>query len=251
MTRYSNRRMVTALRFIVVIAALALPAAARAQRVVDLGHALAVTDPSWTGERVFQRTAEKGDGYIGGTFSSDEHFGTHLDAPAHFGGAWTVDRIPVDRLVRPGICISITGRAEDYQLTVADVKAFEATNGAIPEGAIVMIATGWDARWPDQQKYMNERAGVKHFPGIHPDAAAYLARDRKIVGIGIDTPSVDYGPSAKFETHNLTMPLNVFHIENAANLTSLPASGFTIVVAPIKLAGGSGGPTRVYALLRN
>ena len=69
-------------------------------------------------------------------------------------------------------------------------------------------------------------------------------------GIGIDTPSVDYGPSAKFETHNLTMPLNLYHIENAANLTTLPATGFTIVVAPIKLAGGSGGPTRVFALLR-
>jgi kynurenine formamidase len=241
---------VAAIRFIPLIAVLAVPVPALAQRVVDLGHSLAVTDPSWTGERVFQRKAEQGDGYVGGTFSSDEHFGTHLDAPAHFGGAWTVDRIPVDRLVRSGICINITGRAEDYQLTVADVKAFEAKNGAIPEGAIVMIATGWDARWPDQKKYMNDRGGVKHFPGIHPDAAAYLAKDRKVAGIGIDTPSVDYGPSAKFETHHLTMPLNVFHIENAANLTSLPASGFTIVVAPIKLAGGSGGPTRVFALLR-
>ena len=240
----------TAIRFAALIAVLVIPMPALAQRVVDLGHSLAVTDPSWTGERVFQRKAEQGDGYVGGTFSSDEHFGTHLDAPAHFGGAWTVDRIPVERLVRPGICINITGRAEDYRLTLADVKAFESKNGAIPEGAIVMIATGWDARWPDQKKYMNERAGVKHFPGIHPDAAAYLAKDRKVAGIGIDTPSVDYGPSAKFETHHLTMPLNVFHIENAANLTSLPASGFTLVVAPIKLAGGSGGPTRVFALLR-
>jgi kynurenine formamidase len=240
----------TAIRFIPLIAVLAVPMPALAQRVVDLGHSLAVTDPSWTGERVFQRKAEQGDGYVSGTFSSDEHFGTHLDAPAHFGGAWTVDRIPVDRLVRPGICINVTGKPEDYQVTVADLKAFEAKNGAIPEGAIVMIATGWDARWPDQKKYMNDRGGVKHFPGIHPDAAAYLAKDRKVAGIGIDTPSVDYGPSAKFETHHLTMPLNVFHIENAANLTSLPASGFTIVVAPIKLAGGSGGPTRVFALLR-
>lgn len=226
-----------------------VPAPAGAQKIIDLGHALAVTDPSWTGDRVFQRKAEKGDGYVGGTFSSDEHFGTHLDAPAHFGGAWTVDRIPADRLVRPGICINVTGKPEDYQLTVADVKAFEAKNGAIPAGSIVMIATGWDARWPDQKKYMNEHAGVKHFPGVHPDAAAYLARDRKIAGLGIDTPSVDYGPSTKFETHNLTMPLNVFHIENAAGLTALPAKGFTLVVAPIKLAGGSGGPTRVFALL--
>jgi kynurenine formamidase len=228
----------------------AFPCASWAQRVVDLGHSLAVTDPSWTGERVFDRKPEKGDGYVGGSFNSDEHFGTHLDAPAHFGGAWTVDKIPVERLVRPGICINVTGKPEDYRVTVADLKAFEAKNGAIPEGSIVMIATGWDSRWPDQKRYMNDRNGVKHFPGIHPDAAAYLAKDRKVAGIGIDTPSVDYGPSAKFETHQLTMPLNVFHIENATNLTTLPASGFTIVVAPIKLAGGSGGPARVFALLR-
>lgn len=233
-----------------LLVVLASPRIAVAQRVVDLGHSLAATDPSWTGTKVFDRKSEKGDGYVGGTFSSDEHFGTHLDAPAHFGGAWTVDKIPVERLVRPGICINLTGKPEDYQVTVADLKAFEAKNGAIPEGSIVMIATGWDSRWPDQKRYMNERNGVKHFPGIHPDAAAYLAKDRKVAGIGIDTPSVDYGPSAKFETHHLTMPLNVFHIENAANLTMLPASGFTIVVAPIKLAGGSGGPTRVFALFR-
>ena len=232
-----------------VVFALAVPGVASAQRVIDLGHSLAATDPSWSGQPVFQRKPEKGDGYVGGSFSSDEHFGTHLDAPAHFSGAWTVDRIPADRLVRPGICINVTGRAEDYQVTLADVKAFEQKNGAIPEGAIVMIATGWDSRWPDQKRYMNERNGVKHFPGLSTEAAAYLARDRKVAGIGIDTPSIDYGPSAKFETHNLTMKLNLFHIENAANLTTLPASGYTIVVAPIKLAGGSGGPTRVFALL--
>ena len=86
----------------------------------------------------------------------------------------------------------------------------------------MLFATGWDVRWPDQKKYMNDRGGVKHFPGIHPDAAAYLAKDRKVAGLGIDTPSVDYGPSAKFETHNLTMPLNVFHIENAARLDVAP-----------------------------
>ena len=196
------------IRAVAFVVALGAAAPVLAQRVVDLGHPLAVTDPSWDGSRVFQRKGTDGGGYVGGTFSSDEHFGTHLDAPAHFGGTWTVDRIPVDRLVRPGICINVTGKPEDYQIT-----------------------------------------GVKHFPGIHPDAAAYLARDRKVAGLGIDTPSVDYGPSAKFETHNLTMRLNVFHIENAARLTSLPPRGFTLVVAPINLAGGSGGPARVFALL--
>ena len=239
------------LGIIIVVLTLAAPVTAFAQRVVDLGHALSASDPSWNGTPAFQRTPEKGDGYVGGSFSSDEHFGTHLDAPAHFGGAWTVDRIPVDRLVRPGICINVTGKSEDYQVTVNDLMAFEAKNGPIPEGSIVMIATGWDSRWPDPKRYMNERNGVKHFPGLTTEAGAYLATKRKVVGIGIDTPSIDYGPSEKFETHNLTMKANLFHIENAANLTTLPASGFTLVVAPIKLAGGSGGPTRVFALLPN
>lgn len=221
-------------------------------RVLDLGHPLSESDPSWSGQRVFSRTGVKGEGFAMGKFSSDEHFGTHLDAPVHAGGTWTTDQIPVDLLVRPGVCLNVEAEAakdEDYRLTVADVLRFEAKAGRIPEGAVVLVATGWDRRWPDQGRYINDRAGVKHFPGISVEAAALLARERKVAGIGIDTPSVDYGPSAKFETHHTTMPANVYHIENATNLTGLPASGFTVVVAPINLAGGSGGPTRVFAIL--
>lgn len=217
---------------------------AQSPRVIDLGHPLRATDPSWSGKAAFERKGTPQNG----RFESEEHFGTHLDAPSHFGGAWTADQIPVDRLVRPGVCISATGKPEDYQVTADDVKAWESRNGPIPEGAIVLFATGWDARWPDRRTYMNERRGVKHFPGIAADAARYLV-ERKIAGIGIDTPSVDYGPSEKYETHNITNPANIYHIENARGLTKLPPTGFTVVVAPINLAGGSGGPTRVFALL--
>src|SRR6478735_5881221 len=115
---------------------LTFASSAAAQKVVDLGHSLSATDPSWEGPPVFERKSVKGDGYVTGTFSSDEHFGTHLDAPAHFGGAWTVDKIPVDRLVRPGVCIKVTPKGDDYQVTVADLKAFESRNGAIAEGSI-------------------------------------------------------------------------------------------------------------------
>lgn len=223
--------------------------------VIDLGHPLGDTDPNWSGGQVFNRasiaTLEK-DGYNAGRFSTEEHFGTHVDAPAHFSNGWTVDRIPPDRLVRPGVCLNIEGKAaadEDYRLTVADITAFESREGPIPEGAMIFIATGWDRRWPEPRTYMNERSGVKHFPGLSVEAAAYLARDRKVAGIGIDTPSIDYGPSARFEAHRVTMPLNVYHVENAANLTRLPPNGFTAVVAPVNIAGGSGGPARVFALL--
>jgi len=220
------------------------PPVHRAMRVLDLGHPLRAADPSWDGKPAFEREGTPRNG----RFESQEHFGTHLDAPSHFGGAWTVDRIPPERLVRPGVCINVTGKPEDYQVTAADLKAWESAHGAIPDGAVVFIATGWDARWPDRAAYMNERRGVKHFPGIGVDAARYLV-ERKVAGIGIDTPSVDYGPSTQFETHNITNPANIYHIENARGLTTLPPSGFTVVVAPINLAGGSGGPTRVLALL--
>ncbi len=213
-------------------------------KVIDLGHPLRATDPSWDGKQAFERKGTPQNG----RFESQEHFGTHLDSPSHFGGAWTTDQIPPERLVRPGVCINVTGKSEDYQITVADVKAWESRNGAIPEGAVVMFATGWDARWPDRKAYMNERGGVKHFPGLSAELGRYLV-ERRIAGIGIDTASIDYGPSQKYETHNITNPANIYHIENARNLTRLPPTGFTVVVAPINLGGGSGGPTRVFALL--
>jgi kynurenine formamidase len=224
--------------------------------VVDLGHPLSDADPSWTGQKVFTwsvaATMDK-DGYFAGRFATDEHFGTHLDAPAHFAPkGWTVDQIPADRLVRPGVALNVEEKVranDDYQVTLADVHAFEQRHGPIPEGAIVLVATGWDRRWIDPRQYMNERGGVKHFPGVAPETAGYLARTRKIAGLGIDTPSVDYGPSRTFETHRTTQPLNVYHIENAARLTTLPPTGFTVVVAPVKIRGGSGGPARVFALV--
>ncbi len=238
--------------------AIVLAAALEAQsqpKMIDLGHPLSATDPSWDGTPVFNRTVTSTvakDGYATGKFTTEEHFGTHLDAPAHFGGEWTTDRIPVERLMRPGVCINVAGRAgvdDDYRLTLDDVRAFESKAGAIPEGAAVLVATGWDRFWSTPSRYMNVRNGVKHFPGISVEAATYLAKDRKVAAIGIDTASVDYGASAAFETHHVTMPLNVYHIENAANLTALPATGFTVIVAPINVMGGSGGPTRIFAIL--
>jgi kynurenine formamidase len=232
-------------------------AQAAAPRVVDLGHPLGASDPSWDGTSAFQRsevaTFDK-DGYAAGRITVDEHFGTHLDAPAHFAkGGWTVDRIPADRLYRPGVCINVSAKASgnpDYRVTLADIKAFEARSGPIAEGSVVFIATGWDRFWPDRARYMNETDGVKHFPGLSPEAVKYLAADRRVAGIGIDTPSIDYGPSTSFEAHKVSMPLNVYHVENAAHLTQLPPRGFTVIVAPLDIAGGSGGPARVFAVLK-
>lgn len=228
----------------------------RQPRVIDLGHVIRATDPAWDAAPAFQRsvvaTMEK-DGYAAGKITVEEHFGTHVDAPAHFApGGWTVDRIPIDRLHRSGVRVDVSKQAAanpDYRVTAADLQAFEERSGRIVEGVVVLIATGWDRYWPDRATYMNEKNGVKHFPGLSAEATAFLARDRRVAGIGIDTPSIDYGPSTGFEAHHVSMPLNVYHIENMTHLLDLPATGFQLVVAPINIGGGSGGPARVFALV--
>ena len=202
---------------------------------------MSTADPTWSGSPAFARTtlaAFDKAGYEAGHFEADEHFGTHVDAPSHFGkGGATVDRIPTEHLVRPAVCIDVQAQAranEDYRISTADITAFEAAHGRIASGTVVFFATGWDARWPDAGRYMNNRDGQKHFPGLSVEAASLLANDRRVAGIGIDTPSIDYGPSTAFEAHRITQAEGLYHIENAANLVALPPTGFTVVVAPIK-----------------
>jgi kynurenine formamidase len=222
------------------------------QTIIDLGHALSEKSPTWTGGPLFSHKVEKGPGYIVGTFSTDEHFGTHFDAPMHFGGEWSVDKVPAERLTLvPGVSVQLGAKVlanEDYRVTRADIEAYEKEHGRIPDGAVVFIATGWESRWGDPVKYRNERSKVKHFPGLSLEAANFLAVDRKVAGIGIDTLSVDYGPSTEFEVHRATQPRNVYHIENATNLGRLPPKDFRVIVAPVKVEGGSGAPTRVFAV---
>ena len=234
------------------------PSTAQAARVVDLGHALAAADPSWDGTPAFSReivaTIEK-DGYQAAKFATEEHFGTHVDAPSHFvSGGWTVDAIPADRLIRPAVCVNIAEKVRadpNYRLTVEDLRSFERAHGQIPEAVTVLIATGWDDRWPlAHGEYMNMKDGVRHFPGISVEAATLLANDRHVAAIGIDTPSIDYGMSKQFEAHRVTLAMNIYHIENATGLTRLPATGFTVVVAPLKIKDGTGGPARVLALVQ-
>ena len=113
-----------------------------------------------------------------------------------------------------------------------------------------MAYTGWEDRWNSPKAFRNAGAdGVPHFPGFSLEAATFLVKTRNAVGLGIDTLSVDYGPSKDFPVHHLSHGASLYHMENLADLSSLPEAGAWLVVAPIKLEGGSGGPARVFALL--
>src|SRR5260370_6858885 len=227
------------------------------RRVLDLSYAINDKLVSWPGdEKVFEAkvnaTIEK-NGYFTRSFWMLEHYGTHLDAPAHFPpGKTTVDQIPVKQLFGPAVVMDVraeSGKDADYLLPAARIAEWEKRHGRIPEGAIVMLRTGWASRWPDVQKYRNQDAqGKMHFPGFSVDAAKLLI-DRKASGLGCDTLSIDYGASSDFAVTHLSLGAGLYHLENLTDLSELPETGAFLIVAPIKLEGGSGGAVRVFALL--
>lgn len=228
--------------------------------VVDLTHSINARVPTYelaekSNYQVKTVATIAKDKYFARNISLPEHFGTHIDAPAHFArGLWTVDQIPPERLIAPLVVLDVSGKVKnnsDYLISVEDIANWEQTHGQIPLGAVVMARTGWDSRWDSAKDYRNADAkGIMHFPGYSVDAAKFLVEARNVLGLGIDTLSVDYGPSEDFAVHQYTLAHSLYHLENVANLDRAPATGAIAVVAPMKLEGGSGGPVRVLALVK-
>ncbi len=226
-------------------------------RVLDLSYAINDKLVPWPGdthwfEAQVNSTVEK-NGYFTRSFWMLEHYGTHLDAPIHFPpGTVTVDRIPTKQFFGPAVLIDARAegaRDADYQVPVARVEEWEKRHGRIPEGAIVLLRTGWSARWPDVKRYRNQDSqGRMHFPGFSVEAVKVLI-ERKVSGLGCDTLSADYGASNDFAVHHLALGAGLYHLENLADLSGMPEAGAFLIVAPIKLEGGSGGPVRVFAFV--
>lgn len=233
--------------------------------IVDLSHPYDERTVFWPTadgfklERVAEGVTPQGYFYAANNFSTAEHGGTHIDAPVHFAaGRHTVDQIPLASLMGEAVLIDVEDQCAadpDYQISVRDFEAWEAEHGPIPDGAILIIRTGFGRRWPDRKSYMGtderglEAVAKLRFPGLHPDAARWLVSNRSIKATGLDTPSIDYGRSTLFESHRVLFERNIPAFENLANLERLPAKGFHVVALPMKIAGGSGGPLRAVAIL--
>src|SRR4030095_1373095 len=230
--------------------------AAGRTRVIDLSYPISDKMVPWPGdakafEAKINATVEK-NGYFTRSFWMLEHYGTHMDAPAHFPpGTTTVDRIAPEKFFGPAVVLDVTKEAErdpDYQLSAKDISAWEQKHGSFPVGAIVLLRTGWSARWPDVARYRNQDVnGKMHFPGFSVEAAKALLA-RKVSGLGCDTLSIDPGNSSDFPVHHLMLGAGVYQLENLADLRGLPEAGAFVIAAPIKLEGGSGGAVRVFAL---
>jgi kynurenine formamidase len=248
-----------------LIAPVVFAAALPTGRIVDLTHPFDASTIYWPTESGFALTpehagvTEKGYFYASNAFCAPEHGGTHIDAPRHFweGGA-PVDGIPLEQLIGPAVLVDVTAKVRanrDYQVSVDDFVAWEKINGLIPKGAIVLVRTGFGAVWSDRKQYLGtdergpEAVAKLHFPGLLPHAAEWLADTRKIHAFGLDTASIDHGPSKDFATHVALFRRGVPGFENIANLERLPAKGFTVIALPMKIAGGSGGPLRIVAII--
>jgi len=203
---------------------------------------------------------EKGYYYSAYKFCAAEHVGLHIDAPIHFssGGKKTVDQIPLAQLIAPAVKVDVSRKAiadRDYQVSVEDFNVWEAQQGKIPEGSIVLLQTGYGLYWPNRAKYLGtDKRGTEgvaelHFPGLHAEAAKWLVNNRRISAIGIDTASIDYEQSQTFDSHVVLTGRNTPVFENVANLDKVPAMGAQVIALPMKIRGGSGAPLRIIVLL--
>lgn len=197
--------------------------------------------------------------YSSFSFNAPEHGGTHLDAPLHFAAnRLSADQLRLDQLTGGAIVIDVSEKAlkdRDYLISIDDVLAWEKKHDTISSNNMVLFRTGYGQFYPDAEKYFGtsqkgaEAIALLHFPGIAPELAEWLVK-RKVKAVGIDTPSIDYGQSKDFKTHQILMGADIPAFENMANLDQLPETGTYIVALPMKIKNGSGAPLRVIGWVK-
>lgn len=233
------------------------------KNLIDLTHAFDEhtiywpTEEGFVHEKEFFGLTDKGYFYSSFRLCTAEHGGTHIDAPLHFNEkGQSLDQIPLERLIGPGALIDIGHKCRkdsDYQVSIADLKAWEEKHKESLEDKIVLLHTGFSRFWPDRARYLGTdekgAAALKqlHFPGLDPDAAHFLANERRIRAVGIDTASIDHGQSSHFGAHRALFAAQIPAFENVADLDRLPPVGFEVLALPMKIKNGSGGPLRIIA----
>ncbi len=234
-------------------------------KIIDLTYTFSKETIYWVTARefeldvVYKGDTDKGYFYAANNFATAEHGGTHIDAPIHFSKTGqTVEEIPLHHLMGNAIKVDVSANAlnnPDYLVSIKDFEDWEVKEGRIPDGAIIILETGFSRYYPDKIKYMGtDKRGehaVKelHFPGLSPEAAQWLVDHRNIHAIGIDTPSIDYGQSEYFKSHVILLSKNIPAFENVANVDQLPTKDFQIIALPMKIKDGTGSPLRIIAIL--
>lgn len=252
------------------VAALLAAIAAGSVEIVDLSQPLSETTPVIHLPEPFANTPglkvheisnydDRGPLWAWRWLEIGEHVGTHFDAPTH----WITGRDGADlgtiearELVGPAIVLDHVAETEanpDWVLTADDVRAWEAANGPLPAGAWLLVRTGWDSRANDAAAFLNAGSGMPQSPGFDAECARYLAEETQIRGVGVETVGIDAGGAGGFDppfpVHHYVLGAGKFGLTQLANLARLPETGALVVVAPLRLVGGTGSPARVIAIV--
>ncbi|GAB2640942.1 cyclase family protein [Gordonia jinhuaensis] len=188
-----------------------------------------------------------------------EHIGTHVDAPIHWvtgRDGHDVSQIPVTRLIAPAAVMDLRAQVAadpDYLLTVTDVEEWEQTHGRLTDGVWLLLRTGWETRGHSATEFLNTDDNGSHTPGVDVDCARWLATERPVAGLGVETVGVDAGLAGGFDpafpVHNFFLGNDKYGLTSLRNLGRLPATGAVIVVSPLPIVGGTGSPARVLAIV--
>ena len=226
-------------------------------RVISLSHALSTEMPLWPSDphTEFQPWSDlSSEGYFLRRFTLGEHSGSHLTAPAsYYGQGRTVDQYTAGELVLPSVAVDVAGQCLNnpcYELTVADLLAWEELNGRIPRGRLALLRTGWSEKWSDAGSYLGESPdGGLRFPGFGYEAASLLVNERGVAGLGTDTAGIEPGTDTELSVSRLVLAQPRIVLENLTNLEQMPATGAVVVIGLLQLMGGSGSPAAVTAFV--
>lgn len=220
------------------------------QELIDLTHVVSSKIPGWDKDTRFDVNITHDYGQGEGIRFRVQHFqsaagiGTHIDAPAHcVPGGRTVDQITLSELITSCVVIDVSSDLRpDFILNPQHIDLFEEQHGTIEQDAFVVVYTGWSQRWPDAVRYRNSY----QFPSLSPEASQVLV-ERGVCGVGIDTLSVDV-PSRGFLSHGIILGADKYIVENIPHtVTHLPPVGSRIIIAPLKIEGGTEAPVRLIA----
>ncbi len=180
-----------------------------------------------------------------------------IDLPSIFGKDLpenATNTIPASKFIGPACVIDVTAEVQqspDFLLTIEYVKAWESRYGRIPSGAWVLMRTGW-SQYQSREAFLNVQADGAHTPGFQRDCSAFLAHERDILGVGVETVGTDAGQAGGFDppfpNHSFMHGAGKFGITSLINLDQLPATGAIVIAAPLKIVNGSGSPLRVLAI---
>ncbi|HYK66516.1 MAG TPA: cyclase family protein [Streptosporangiaceae bacterium] len=205
------------------------------------------------------RYDDRGPAWYWNDITTGEHTGTHFDAPVHWitgrDGA-DVSEVPVTSLIAPAAVLDFSKEAAadpDFLLEPAHIKRWESQHGLLPAGGWLLYRTGWDARSDSQQAFLNANETGPHTPGVSVNCARWIAEEAPVIGIGVETVGTDAGAAHSFDPpfpcHSALLGAGKYGLTQLQNLAALPPTGSVVIAGPLPIAGGSGSPARVLALV--